>query len=432
MGISGPFWECLKSSECSVTGRSEVCGKWVAVDLSGWLVEAEKSPTLRKMHSNPHLYLVFHRTVKLLRLNCRVIAVVEGVAPAAKKKRVRNRLDEKSEEASCLLEALGVPVVVGVGEAEGTAAALNALGLVDAVATSDGDAFLYGAKIVYRGLSSESLAIEGALKKYEPSQHEVFGLNDHTHRNLVAFALLVGTDIHHESVPGVGVDKALTFVKHCSLSKRIDALSVLEAWRDDRPDLKNFKSHFLAGASKETQTICTTIWRRFANSDDNFPDRNLVKLYVEPNLPPKLRKATMRPDLKLPSAKALYFFNAATPVFGNDVAKSWTQVQKALTAPRGGGDDHFNGDQKFEVFVDDDFPFFSNAQNDYATGSAQSAAASANNSKKSKVFIGEDDCEEENRVVAANDNSLCQLPKRNSCFSGGANPERTSSITVSS
>lgn len=426
MGISGPFWECLKSSECSVTGRSEVCGKWVAVDLSGWLVEAEKSPTLSVLHSNPHLYLVFHRVVQLLRLNCRVIAVVDGVAPTGKKKRVRNHLDEKSAEASSLLEALGVPVVVGSGEGEGTAAALNALGLVDAVATADGDAFLYGAKIVYRDMTSESLTSQARiLRKYQPSQHEVFGLNDDTHRNLVAFALLVGTDIHHESVPGIGIEKALTFVKHCSLSRKIDALSVLEAWRDDRPDLKNFKSHFLAGASKETQTICTSIWRHFAQSGDAFPDKDLVKLYVEPNLPAKLRKARMRPDLKLPSAKALYFVNAASVVIGHDVATSWGQMQKALTAPppqRGDDDLKSCEQERFEVFVDDDFPYFSHA-------SATDRSIDAAQKKKMRVFNENNSRASEDECAAAN--SLCNLPERTSCYSSGAATSRVSPIAVS-
>ncbi len=44
----------------------------------------------------------------------------------------------------------GVPVIQAPGEAEATAAALNAAGHADAVATPDGDALLFGARIVYK------------------------------------------------------------------------------------------------------------------------------------------------------------------------------------------------------------------------------------------------------------------------------------------
>lgn len=43
----------------------------------------------------------------------------------------------------------GLPVVLAPGEAEATAAALNAAGHVDAVATPDGDALVFGACTVY-------------------------------------------------------------------------------------------------------------------------------------------------------------------------------------------------------------------------------------------------------------------------------------------
>jgi 5'-3' exonuclease len=46
----------------------------------------------------------------------------------------------------------GLPVVVAPGEAEAMCAALNRRGHVDGVATSDVDALLFGAEVVYRTL----------------------------------------------------------------------------------------------------------------------------------------------------------------------------------------------------------------------------------------------------------------------------------------
>jgi 5'-3' exonuclease len=47
----------------------------------------------------------------------------------------------------------GLPVVQAPGEAEALCGALNAAGLVDGVATVDGDAFLFGASMVFKELS---------------------------------------------------------------------------------------------------------------------------------------------------------------------------------------------------------------------------------------------------------------------------------------
>ncbi len=52
----------------------------------------------------------------------------------------------------------GLPVVEAPGEAEATCAALCAAGLVKAVATSDGDALLYGAERVYQVIKLKARA----------------------------------------------------------------------------------------------------------------------------------------------------------------------------------------------------------------------------------------------------------------------------------
>ena len=47
----------------------------------------------------------------------------------------------------------GLPTVQAPGEGEATCAALSALGLVDGCVTSDSDALLFGAEMVYRDLA---------------------------------------------------------------------------------------------------------------------------------------------------------------------------------------------------------------------------------------------------------------------------------------
>lgn len=55
-----------------------------------------------------------------------------------------------------MLDYLGVPWVTAAGEAEAMCAYLDSQGLVDGCITNDGDAFLYGARTVYRNFNMSS------------------------------------------------------------------------------------------------------------------------------------------------------------------------------------------------------------------------------------------------------------------------------------
>ncbi|KAJ8603777.1 hypothetical protein CTAYLR_000336 [Chrysophaeum taylorii] len=323
MGVKGPFWVQLKSCARSVSAES-IEGKRLAIDMSAWLVEAESSKGLGVAHAHPHLFLVFSRVVKLLKLKCRPIGVFEGKAHPQKKRKGRKLLDEKGEAARQLLEALGVPCVHAPEEAEATAAALTAKGLADGVISEDSDALLYGATAVYRGLggSRESVVIDA-------SQHEVFGLGGSIQHSLVACALLVGTDIIHNSPPGIGVDKAFTFLKHCAFRGQ-SALDVIVEWRDDRPDVKKLKNTFLTGASSETAKISTAIWRHCKQG--TFPDDKIVATFLDHDakIPPEAKKLEWRQ----PSAKALYFVNALHCVYGHTLETSGKKIEDILASSR--------------------------------------------------------------------------------------------------
>lgn len=55
-----------------------------------------------------------------------------------------------------MLDHMGVPWVTAAGEAEAMCAYLDSQGLVDGCITNDGDAFLYGARTVYRNFNMNS------------------------------------------------------------------------------------------------------------------------------------------------------------------------------------------------------------------------------------------------------------------------------------
>jgi hypothetical protein len=62
MGVGGHFWDMLKPY-ARPEGSDFLRNKWVAVDLSIWIVQHE---TAIKTHvRNPHLRLTFFRTINL-------------------------------------------------------------------------------------------------------------------------------------------------------------------------------------------------------------------------------------------------------------------------------------------------------------------------------------------------------------------------------
>ena len=104
-----------------------------------------------------------------------------------------------------LLTLFGVPYVIAPQEAEAQCAWMNAEGLVDAVVTDDSDAFLFGAKNVYRNVFESKKYVEA----YAADRIEVeLGLD---RARMAELALLLGSD-YTEGVGGVGIVNALEIV----------------------------------------------------------------------------------------------------------------------------------------------------------------------------------------------------------------------------
>lgn len=124
------------------------------------------------------------------------------------------------QECVELLEILGMPVLKAQSEAEALCAQLNMDGHVHACITSDSDAFLYGAKCVIKGLRSNS---KEPFECYYLSDIQAgLGLK---RKQMIAIALLVGSDHNLQGVSGVGVETALRFVKLFSDDEVLNRLS---------------------------------------------------------------------------------------------------------------------------------------------------------------------------------------------------------------
>jgi len=216
----------------------------LAVDLSIWICEALSSTALCSFHKDPAVYLVYQRTIKLLRIGLGLVFVVEGKqrrvvrsSPSSsssdshetRERRSGSQFWSACERCTELLCLLGVAVVQAEAEGEALCALLNSRGICDGVISNDGDALLFGAKVIYTKFTVENLEHRQVIRydasklsvnvdtgysskdndKVSPSANENISLS---REDLIAFAILTGSDLLGSGVPHVGYKKTVNLL----------------------------------------------------------------------------------------------------------------------------------------------------------------------------------------------------------------------------
>ncbi|XP_067936731.1 uncharacterized protein [Watersipora subatra] len=245
MGVK-ELWPLLTPVACKKS-FDDISGQKVAIDLSIWVVDSQCVKQMMGAVTRPHLRNLFFRTSALLHANILPVFVIDGKAPELKwqvmaerqNQRHGRRIESNSGKTSArranrsqfssvikecceMLGYLGVPIIMADGEAEATCAALNSHGLVDAVITDDGDAFLYGARTVYRNFTT--------TKTPSVESYTVLDIEKEvklTRSHLIALSILIGCDYCPKGVPGVGKTLAIKF---CTEVSGDDILKKLEQW----------------------------------------------------------------------------------------------------------------------------------------------------------------------------------------------------------
>jgi hypothetical protein len=136
--------------------------------------------------------------------------------------------DETYAEAKRLLSLFGVPYIDAPMEAEAQCAQLEQADLVDAIATEDNDAFLFGGRCVYKHLFDQKHHVEVySMDDIEAELHV-------SRRELVALAQLLGSD-YTDGVHGVGVVNAMETIAAYGASESGLATfgKWVRAWRGD-------------------------------------------------------------------------------------------------------------------------------------------------------------------------------------------------------
>ena len=193
---------------------------------------------------------------------------------------------EMRMEVMELLTMLGLPFVEAPMEAEAQCAALEAAGLVEGVVTDDSDAFLFGARNVYKNIFEDKKFVE----EYRSSDVErELGL---TRDDLIAMAMLLGSD-YALGVDGIGEVNALEVL---GTFGGLGGLARFREWvlNAKREEIESRTGGSAGGAKTDDGGDDTPELVKFKKShktsrqrwmvDDDFPSTAVVAAYTNPRV----------------------------------------------------------------------------------------------------------------------------------------------------
>ncbi|XP_073064133.1 LOW QUALITY PROTEIN: DNA repair protein UVH3-like [Primulina eburnea] len=186
----------------------------------------------------------------------------------------QRKLERNSESATSemfaecqeLLQMFGLPYIIAPMEAEAQCAFMEFFNLVDGVVTDDSDAFLFGARSVYKNIFDDRKYVETYLLKDIENE---LGLN---REKLINMALLLGSD-YTEGVSGIGIVNAMEVV---NAFPEKTGLHEFREWIES-PDptiLRNFDGQSGKSKSKGSKDRDTLKSGSSSNADERSCDQD--------------------------------------------------------------------------------------------------------------------------------------------------------------
>lgn len=258
-------------------GLDQLQNKTLAVDAPMWLYQFLSSIRQRdgtllmdsKGHVTSHLMGLMSRIPNLSEQNIKLAFVFDGKPPMLKHSTLEKRKEIKQEaqknfekakekedlelmkkyaartsrltqdmvdEAKKLVEALGLPMIEAPSEAEAQASLIVKNDDAYAIATNDADALLFEASRIVRNLNMAGKKKKMNKLSYETINPDLIVLKDNLEHlqisqdQLIALAMLIGTDYNSGGIKGIGPKTALKIVKQHNSD--FDSLFREVKWKD--------------------------------------------------------------------------------------------------------------------------------------------------------------------------------------------------------
>lgn len=229
------------------------------------------------LFSRPDLRLIFFRFARIYELGIRPVFVFDGPCrhPLKRDKLVDTRIHD-TEFRRALLQLIDMfkfQAWMGNGEAEAECAALERLGVVDAILTGDVDVFLFGGRRVIRGWPRKKHDKVPCYDSLWIQQN--IGL---TRADLILIALLRGGDYDTKGTAGVGIAVAEALAR-CQHHRKL-----FEMISNDQEIDKRTLDDFRDNINYEISSGCQGRIRRncLVQVSDEFPDMQILREYIRP------------------------------------------------------------------------------------------------------------------------------------------------------
>lgn len=259
------------------TSFDELNGKVLAIDSYNHLYQY--LTTIRAKDGQPlcdsagrvtsHLMGLFTRTANLMQRNIDLVFVFDGASPKLKRAEQERRKEvklkaeklynaaekegdiyamrkyasrsakltpEMVEEAKELVAAFGLPVVQAPSEGEAQTAHIAKKGDAFAAVSQDFDALVHGSPRLLRNISIAGRRKKAGTLSYEAVKPEMIVLQENlqhlgvSQEQLIALAMIIGTDYSPGGIRGVGPKTGLKLVKKFRLD--FDALFKEVKWQE--------------------------------------------------------------------------------------------------------------------------------------------------------------------------------------------------------
>lgn len=278
MGLN--FKDLVVKEEISI---SDLKGKVLAVDSMNMLyqflttIRAADGSVLtdKKGRVTSHLIGLFSRTAALMEAGIKLIFVFDGRPPEIKKKTWEKRAEIKKEaslklkeaeeageiegmrkyaartailtkemisDAQEVIRALGLPIVQAPSEGEAQTAYMVKKGDAYASVSQDYDNLIFGCPLLVRNLSiagKRKKAGKFAFQNVKPEMIELKKILNNLNLDLdqlIALAVLVGTDYNPGGVKGIGPKTGVKLVKE--FGNKFESLFEKAEWKKHYPDLE--------------------------------------------------------------------------------------------------------------------------------------------------------------------------------------------------
>jgi flap endonuclease-1 len=267
--------------------EEDLDGKKIAIDISILLYQVVIAirNSGADMFNNQgeissHILGLFNKTINLLKMNIIPIYVFDGKPPVFKSQTIINRKEIKQkasdklntndmneedtikyfkrtvyiskaqiEECIELLEIMGIPYIIAPEEADSQCAELVKNGIADGVLTEDMDIMTFGAKKIYRNLTSYS------KDTLEISMDDVFKELNVNYEQFVELCLLFGCD-YCDYLNDMKPEQIYKyFSKHKNFIDTINNIKKDGYKVEDTSDYKIYKEYFMNAPIKNIKDI---------------------------------------------------------------------------------------------------------------------------------------------------------------------------------